>query len=58
MKLQFNTEPQAGINFLLCAGANVSQLNEAHGLEGFECGSHVRPESWCAGLTSLNLLSQ
>ena len=43
---------------VLAAGANVSPRNEAHGLEGFGSGSHARPESWCAGLTSLNLLSQ
>jgi len=48
--METNTNPQADINILLAAGANVSPRNEAHGLEGFGSGSHVRPASWCAGL--------
>ena len=34
-KLYNYTKPAAGINFLLCAGANDSNLHEPHGLEGF-----------------------
>lgn len=47
-------KPQASLNTLLAAGANVSPRNEAHGLEGFGSGWDVRPESWCAGLSICN----
>lgn len=48
------TNPPNVLNTMLAAGANVSALNEAHGLEGFDSGAHVRPESWCAGLSRVN----
>lgn len=51
--MKTTTNPQADINTMLAAGANVSALNEAHELEGFGSGSDVRPESWCAVLIQL-----
>jgi hypothetical protein len=47
--------PQADINTMLAAGANVSPRNEAHGLEGFGSGSNVRPASGCDGLINFVL---
>jgi len=49
-KLNNSTSPASSINTLLCAGANDSNLHEAHGLEGFGSGSDSRPSSWCAVL--------
>lgn len=40
-------KPQASLNTLLAAGANVSAPSEAHGLVGLGRGTHVRTESWC-----------
>ena len=45
-----NTETGNIANTMLAAGAKCTNLNEAHGLEGFGRGSVGRPTSWCAGL--------
>jgi len=46
MKLQFNTSPQAGINFLLYAVAPETEFK--HGCKGFGLSvGAARPLHWC-----------
>lgn len=54
--MKTNTEPGHCTSILLCAGANDSNLYEAHGLAGFGSGSDARPASWCAVLRIIHNL--